>query len=201
MSDLSNDPEPPANVVLVPPASESTVPSVLSSSIATPSAILNPFDPRHPLPDSQRDALYLVAPQTWAQLNPNLGVQKQRPRAKLTDAAKATRKITAVLNKASAELLSADIEKQMQLQKTQIKKIAHDHSRKVCDIEKLINHNTNYRPSRAPTLQNALTHRKGMEMNEGMLSVLSETYSDCLTNRERNWRQSDSRGDSTGQKQ
>jgi hypothetical protein len=170
MADLAIDhPEPLQNVMLVPvTTSASQAPLPTSSRVATPGGILNPFDPRQPLPNDQRDPLYLAEPQTWAQRNPNLGVQKQRPRAKTTDAAKATRKITAARNKANAALLSTDIAKQVQLQQTQIEKIAHDHSRKVSDIEKLITHQTNYRQTREPSLANALTHKKGIEMNEGM---------------------------------
>jgi len=170
MADLSIDlPEPPTeNVMLVPTAvSTSQVPAISTSSSRV-STILNPFDLRQPLLDSQRDPLYLAAPQTWAQLNPSLGVQKQRMRAKPTDAAKATRKITTARNKANAELLTADIEKQIQLQQTQIQQIADDHGRKFADIEKLINHRTNYRQSCGPSLSNALIHKKGVEMNEGI---------------------------------
>src|ERR1700733_15151240 len=97
MVDLtSNIPEPIKNA---PPVTN-TLDSPPSSHIATSSAILNPFDPRNPLADGGCDPRYLVPPQTWAQLNPTSGVQKQRPRAKLTDAAKATKKITAEYNRA-----------------------------------------------------------------------------------------------------
>jgi hypothetical protein len=164
MVDLaSNIPEPIKNA----PPITNTLDSPPSSRIATSGAILNPFDPRNPLPDGGCDPLYLVPPQTWAQLNPTSGVQKQRPRAKLTDAAKATKKITAECNRAKAALLSAAIDRLRKEQKIQIEEIARDHSRKVCDIKKLVNHNTNYRLSRAPTLSNALTHKKGVELNEG----------------------------------
>jgi hypothetical protein len=111
--------------------------------------------------------LYLIPPQTWGQLNPTLGVQKQRPRAKLTDAAKATKKINAEHNRAQQKLLSAAIDHLVEQQKTQIEDIARVHSQKVCNIEKLINSRTNYRHSRAPTLSNALTHKKGVKLNEG----------------------------------
>ena len=89
MVDLaSNLPEPIENAPPVTTTSDS------SSHIATSGAILNPFNPRYPLPNGERDPLYLVPPQTWSQLNPTLGIQKQCPRAKLTNAAKATKKIT-----------------------------------------------------------------------------------------------------------
>jgi K+-transporting ATPase c subunit len=119
------------------------------------------------LSDNERDPIYLSAPQSWAERNPTAGVQKQRLRAKLTDAAKATKQITAARNRAQGALLTSDIEKFMTLKQTQIERIALAHSRKVSDIEKLINHSTNYRPSRAPSLANALTHKKMLEMNEG----------------------------------
>jgi hypothetical protein len=88
--------------------------------------------------------MYLADPQTWAQLNPTAGVQKQCLRAKITDAAKATKCITAVRNKAQAALLSIDIDKLIALKQMEIKKIAPAHSRKASKIENIVNHGTNY---------------------------------------------------------
>jgi hypothetical protein len=73
-----------------------------------------------------------------------LGVQVQRPRAKATDASKATRKINAALNKANAARLSADLKTQAVLQLMQLKKIAQDHSQNVSKIKKLVTHQTHY---------------------------------------------------------
>jgi hypothetical protein len=117
------------------------------ATVAGPSAPLDAFDPDCLLSDNERDPIYLSAPQSWAERNPTAGVQKQRLRAKLTDAAKATKQITAARNRAQGALLTSDIEKFMTLKQTQIERIALAHSRKVSDIEKLINHSTNYRPS------------------------------------------------------
>jgi hypothetical protein len=128
--------------------------------------------------------MYLADPQTWAQRNPTAGVQKQRLRAKITDAAKATKRITAVRNKAQAALLSIDIDKLIALKQMEIEKIALAHSRKVSEIEKLVNHGTNYRHTRAPSLSNALTHKKTVELNEGMtLELVSLAHSDCFVDR------------------
>jgi hypothetical protein len=189
-------------VAIVPTIiSVSQAPAIVPSTSSTPSAILNPFDPRQLLPDNQHDPLYLVAPQTWAQLNPNLGTQNQRLRAKPMDAAKAVKKITAARNKANAQLLSADIDKYIQLQKAEIEKIAHNHSWKPSDIEKLINHHTNYRHSCAPSLINALTHKKGVEMNEGMFHHhVHLRLAHRFTCRQRSWRQGISYRNSTGKK-
>ena len=101
--------------VVVSPATSS------SSCAVAPNTSLNMFDPRCPLPDNERNPLYLAAPQTWAERNPTVSVQPQRQRAKLTDAAKATKKITANRNKAKADLLAADIEKFMALKRTRRK--------------------------------------------------------------------------------
>jgi hypothetical protein len=169
MNDLASDlPSGSPGKTSLVPTDQSPAHPPSASQAATPNPILNPFDPRVTLTDSQRDPLYLVPPQTWAQLNPSLGVQAQRPRAKATVAAKATRKINAELNKANAARLSADLEKLAVLQRTQIEKIAQDHNRKAPEIKKLITHQTHYRQSRAPSLSNALIHKKGVEMNEGM---------------------------------
>jgi hypothetical protein len=73
--------------------------------------------------------------------------------------------------------------------KPRFKKIAQDHSRKVADIEALVNNCTNYRTTRAPSLTNALTHKKGMEMNEGMLSNTCRNHSNGLVPRQRCWGQ------------
>jgi len=118
---ISNPPNPPEDAAL-----DSTL------AISTPSScvprILNPFDPHLPLPDHERDPLYLLVPQTWAERNPTLGTQKEHHRVKPTDTARATKKITAKYNKAQAARLSTDIEKLVQMQQTQIKKITQDHS-------------------------------------------------------------------------
>ena len=163
MSQPANEGIQPSNTTII-----TTTAAPESRTNTPPSAILHPFDPQHPLPDDHHDPLYLVAPQTWAQRNPNSGVQKSRARATLTHAAKASRKVAAARNKANAALLSADVTKQVDLQNAQIEKIAADHNRKACDIEKLINHQMNYRQTRGPSLSNALIHKKGVEMNDGM---------------------------------
>lgn len=167
-----------------PVAAGSTPPSPILTSNAT----LSVFDPRYRLPGNQLDPLYLTAPQTWSQRNPDLGTQPQRLRATTTAAARATRKVTTARNKVNAELLSADIEKYMELQCSQIEKIAKDHSRKVSEIEKLITHCTNYRHTRAPSLANALTHKKGLEMNEGNgIWYQFEYYTDTCVRRSICW--------------
>lgn len=140
-----------------------------SSRVAIPGNPINPFDPHRPLAVNDHDPLYLNAPRTWAERNPTIGVQKQRLRAPLTDAAKATKHISAKVNKAHAALLSADIDKLLGLQQREIEKIAMVHSQKGSDIEKLINNSTNYKVIQAPSLANALTYKKRKELNEGIL--------------------------------
>ena len=171
-----------------PPPNVATESRTHVAAVSTSSSPLNIFDPRHPFPSNQMDQLYLTAPQTWAQRHPELGDQPQRHRATTTVAARATRKITTAHNKANAELLSADIQKQVELQRIQIQKIAEDRNRKVSEIEKLITHRTNYRQNRAPSLANALTHKKGIEMNEGNgISCQSEYHNDMHVCRSRYW--------------
>ena len=68
--------EPLLNVTMESHTSATAV-SPLSSLAPTPSAMLNPFDPRHPLPSNQQDPLYLAAPQNWAQRHPHLGTQPE----------------------------------------------------------------------------------------------------------------------------
>lgn len=70
-------------------------------------------------------------------------------------------------NKAQGALLTSDIEKFMTLKQTEIKKIAQAHSWKVSDIKQLINHSSNYWSTQAPSLTNALTHKKMLELDEG----------------------------------
>jgi hypothetical protein len=154
MADLANHTtDMPDLLDNAPPVSTATTNSTSSSDATSKNAILNPFDPCLPLPDSERDSLYLITPQTWAEKNTGSSLQKERPRVKPTSAAKATNKITAEYNRTQAALLSADIEKLIQLQQVQIEKITRDHSHKVCNIEKLINHHTNYQHSRGPSLK------------------------------------------------
>lgn len=163
---------PLASVLPAPAGMQAIVPGS-SSHVVAPNAPLDPFGPHHKLPDNEHDALYLAAPQTWAERNPSAGVQKQCLRGTLTDAGKATKRLAAERNKARAALLAADIDKFMDSQQTQIEKIARDHSRQVSDIRKLVNNSTNYHQTRAPSLANALTHKKTLELNEGIVRRLT----------------------------
>jgi hypothetical protein len=163
----------PLASVLPAPAGMRAIMPGSSSHVVAPNAPLDPFGPHHKLPDNEHDALYLAAPQTWAERNPSAGVQKQRLRGTLTDAGKATKRLAAERNKARAALLAADIDKFMDSQQTQIEKIARDHSRQVSDIRKLVNNSTNYHKARAPSLANALTHKKTLELNEGIVHRLT----------------------------
>jgi hypothetical protein len=128
------------------PTGPAVVPTIMpgsSSSVAAPITPLNPFDPRV-IADDEHNPLYLADPQSWAQRNPTVGVQKLRVRAKLTDAAKASRLIASQHNKAQAMLLTSAIDDFLDLQRTQIEKLAQDHSWPVSEIKKLINNSTNY---------------------------------------------------------
>ena len=82
---------PLASVLPAPAGMPANVPG--SSHVVAPNALLDPFGPHRKLPDNEHDPLYLAAPQTWAERNPTVGVQKQCLRAKLTNAAKATKKL------------------------------------------------------------------------------------------------------------
>ena len=91
MANLTDNASDPPNLLdNATPVSTATTKSTSSGGISN--AILNPFDPRLPLPDSEHDPLYLMTPQTWAKKNPGFNVQKEHPRAKPTATAKATKK-------------------------------------------------------------------------------------------------------------
>lgn len=121
MADLTDTSNPSNNAIFV---STATLPSTSSSCISMSNAILNPFDSHLPLLDHECDPLYLIAPQTWAEKNPYLGTQKEHPRAKPMNVAKATKRITAEYNKAQAVQLTTDIETHVLQQKAQVEKIA-----------------------------------------------------------------------------
>jgi hypothetical protein len=55
--------------------------------------------------------------------------------------------------------------------------LALDHNQKVSNIERIVNHHMNYQHTQGPSLSNALTHKKGLEMNEGRLVISLEELS------------------------
>ena len=128
---------------------------------------LNPFDLHCVLQNSNKDPLYLTAPQTHAQHHPDIGLQSQRQHAKLSDASKAVASLTAALNKTKAAHLNADIEKLLVAQEEQIKAIALDHGHKPGEITKIVYGTTNYSTEHSASIGNALVHQKGLELNKG----------------------------------
>lgn len=148
------------------PIAELETPTTAVPKPPQPSA-MNAFDPRCPL-TVEGGVNYLAAPQTWAERNPTaLEQPPSRPAVRLTDAVKATKKITCEANKKAAALLDVDIEKFRKWQDEEIEKIAKTHSKKVPEIEALINHRINYKAGRLPSMSNALTHMQSKKMNAG----------------------------------
>ena len=143
---------------------------------------MNVFDPHCPL-TVDGGVGYLGAPQSWAERNPTAPEQPpSRPAVKLTDAAKATKKITCEANKKAVSLLDVDIEKFHKWQDDEIEKVAKMHSKKVSEIDALINHHINYKSKRLPSMANALTHMQLKKMNAGMYLYLylSHQFADTL---------------------
>lgn len=57
----------------------------------------------------------------------------------------------------------------MSVRLVEITNLASTYGKKVSDVEKLITNRTHYHGTRMPSLSNALTHKKGVEMNKGVL--------------------------------
>lgn len=164
-----------APLVTTPVAGVNSATAVTPAATAqphnSPPAALNPFDPRCVIKPGDKDPLYLAAPQTHAQRNPDMVIQDQRQRAKVSTASRAAAAIQATLNKAKAARLYADVAKIISEQEEKIKAVALDHSRKPCDIAKMVNSSANYVSERSAFLGNALVHKKGLELNAGTFDL------------------------------
>jgi hypothetical protein len=76
------------------------------------------------------------------------------------------------LNKKNADALQAELDVHFLYRKQEIDWISEKFSKTPDYIQQLFNAGTNYRKSRAPSLQNALIHHKCEEVNGGMLALL-----------------------------
>ncbi|KAI0058311.1 hypothetical protein BV25DRAFT_1766711, partial [Artomyces pyxidatus] len=85
---------------------------------------------------------------------------------KLTDAQKASRKTAAQASAIKMHELAIDLEAFLVDQDAKIQVLAARYSVKRDYIEQQINHQTNYKKTRAPSLSNAITHHKAMEENK-----------------------------------
>lgn len=104
---------------------------------------------------------------THAARNPESEVQLGREYNKLTDAQQATRELLTMSTKAKKELLTADVDALLLQHTANIELLATAHDVLPEHISKLISTASRYKPSRAPTLQNAMLHAKAQEVNDG----------------------------------
>jgi hypothetical protein len=90
-----------------------------------------------------------------------------RHRPKITDAQKITAEAKRQLNGENAAALHHEIEEVMGVRDVEVSRIAKKYNKKEVYIKHILNNETNYHGTRAPSLRNALVHAKGLEINEG----------------------------------
>ncbi|KAF8507902.1 hypothetical protein BU17DRAFT_71015 [Hysterangium stoloniferum] len=103
---------------------------------------------------------------TWAKRNPAANVQASRePTHKLTDAKKAMCKLAAELKKTGQVALNAAVSTYLLEQTEKLNALAAVYNVKVKRIEDMVNSQTHYKKSQAPTLQNAIVHFLAKKVN------------------------------------
>jgi hypothetical protein len=108
---------------------------------------------------------------TWAERNPTKDTLPIRHHARITAAARATKKLGAQQTRQKHELLAQAINQYLLEKQDKLQKLADEHDVKLAHIEKLVEGGTHYKKNRAPTLPNAIAHHKSLEVNNGMLAV------------------------------
>jgi hypothetical protein len=118
----------------------------------------------------------MSVPTSWAQRNPDLPIQPvHRTRATLTDAQKATRKISKALNHQKNADLAADLTQYTTECEEQVAKLAEKHSCKPERITRLLNTSSTFKKHRRPNLHNAILHQKAVDENQGEFTQQEET--------------------------
>jgi hypothetical protein len=108
---------------------------------------------------------------TFAGRNPTRAVipSCSRGRKVLTNVEKLSADARRLLNKENADALQVELDGIFLHRKEEIARLSQKFNKTSDYIQRLLNIGTNYRKSRAPTLQNALIHHKSQEVNGGML--------------------------------
>ena len=140
--------EPTSNDMPVGPSNDQPVPVVPSENIDVPpvSYHISSLAACNPTRD-------IVASQVWSQET-------------LTNAQKITTDAKHKLNKENASALQLDIVQFSNLWAAKITQIAKKFNKMESHIKQLLTSETHYHNTCAPSLQNALVHAKGVEMNE-----------------------------------
>ncbi|KAF8516429.1 hypothetical protein BU17DRAFT_92763 [Hysterangium stoloniferum] len=109
-------------------------------------------------------------------------VASHEPTHKLTDAEKAMHKLAAELKKTGQVALNAAVSTYLLEQTEKLNVLAAVYNVKVKRIEDMVNSQTHYKKSRAPTLQNAIVHFLAKKVNSylpvGSRKTLAELKDD-----------------------
>jgi hypothetical protein len=90
-----------------------------------------------------------------------------RPHKKLTDAEKISANTKRELNKENANALKVEVNAFFDHRNAEISRLAKKYNKSEVNVKLLLTNETRYQKTRAPSLQNALVHAKGLEVNEG----------------------------------
>lgn len=110
--------------------------------------------------------------------NPTKTVQPScsRARKSLTNAEKLSADARRLLNKKNADALQVELDALFLHRKEEVARLSQTFSKSPDFIQRLLNMETNYQKSRAPSLQNALIHYKSEEVNGGMFPPLFDPH-------------------------
>lgn len=168
MDSTAQQPDPSSGTHLSDyPPSNATQPHPSSIADAPAEKTVSNFHPTHIQEDVEPHLVEDGA--TWAARNPMLETAPAKPvRAKATTAVKAARKMALAINKDKQDLLALDIQAVLEQRSIQVAELAAKHFYEPAYIQRLLNNESQFKSSRVPTLTNALSHRKSIEMNAGM---------------------------------
>jgi hypothetical protein len=90
-----------------------------------------------------------------------------RPTQKLTDAEKISAHARHELNKENATALKNEIVTFFGVRDAELTRLAKKYNKTEAHMKQLLSNESTYQNMRAPSLQNALVHAKGLEVNQG----------------------------------
>lgn len=120
---------------------------------------------------------------TFASRNADQPVIPVRPRAVQSNALKATKEATRLVNAAAKKAFTADMDAFLVNRDAEITNLAIKYGKKADKVKSLLLHSSHFKQKRAPSLQNALVKAKGKEINSGKLSCRAMHPSTCSCTR------------------
>jgi hypothetical protein len=107
---------------------------------------------------------------SFAGRNPTKDIipSRLRQRKTLTNAEKLSANARRLLNKNNADALQVELDAHFLHREEEVARLSEKFSKSSDYIQRILNTETSYKKSRAPSLHNALIHQKTQEVNGGM---------------------------------